>query len=87
MRIQEVFFSCTTIRVHFTQTDLHFDVADKDGFDQEFYQTRIEELRSDIRVVAFKKFCSNEPKPDDVDSFKERYETDILPNNLFAAHK
>ncbi|MBJ8055050.1 hypothetical protein JDS87_24665 [Bacillus cereus] len=62
-----------------SQTELHFDVADKDGFDQEFYQTRIEELRSDIRVVAFKKFCSNEPKPDDVESFKERYETAILP--------
>ena len=37
-----------------SQTELHFDVADKDGFDQELYQTRIEELRSDIRVVAFK---------------------------------
>lgn len=62
-----------------SQTELHFDVADKDGFDQELYQTRIEELRSDIRVVAFKKFCSNEPKPDDLESFKERYETAILP--------
>ncbi|MGQ4286599.1 hypothetical protein ACS4JF_18795 [Bacillus thuringiensis] len=62
-----------------SQTELHFDVADKEGFDQELYQTRIEELRSDIRVVAFKKFCSNEPTPDDLESFKERYETAILP--------
>lgn len=62
-----------------SQTELHFDVADKDGFNQEFYQTRIEELRNDIRVVAFKKFCSNEPTPDDLESFKERYETTILP--------
>ncbi|MED1304772.1 hypothetical protein BK704_10730 [[Bacillus thuringiensis] serovar konkukian] len=62
-----------------SQTELHFDVADKEGFDQGFYQTRIEELRNDIRVVAFKKFCSNEPAPDDLESFKERYETAILP--------
>ncbi|OLR23052.1 hypothetical protein, partial [Bacillus cereus] len=62
-----------------SQTGLHFDIADKNGFDQELYQTRIEELRSDIRVVAFKKFCSNEPTPDDLESFKERYETAILP--------
>nr|WP_255302491.1 hypothetical protein [Bacillus toyonensis] len=62
-----------------SQTELHFDVADKDGFDQEFYQKRIEELRNDIRLVAFKKFCSNEPTPDDLESFKERYEPAILP--------
>ncbi|PDY47470.1 hypothetical protein [Bacillus pseudomycoides] len=62
-----------------SQTELHFDVADKDGFDQAFYQERIEELRNDIRVVAFKKFCSNEATPDDLESFKERYETAILP--------
>ena len=47
--------------------------------DLAFYQSRIEELRNDIRVVAFKKFCSNEPTPDDLESFKERYETAILP--------
>ncbi len=62
-----------------SQTELHFDVADKEGFDQKFYQIRIEELRNDIRVVAFKKFCSNEPTPDDLESFKERYKTVILP--------
>lgn len=62
-----------------SQTELHFDVADKGGFDLEFYQNRIEELQNDIRVVAFKKFCSNEPAPDDLESFKERYETAILP--------
>lgn len=62
-----------------SQTELHFDVADKEGFDLAFYQSRIEELRNDIRVIAFKKFCSNEPTPDDLESFKERYETAVLP--------
>lgn len=62
-----------------SQTELHFDVADKDGFDQAFYQKRIDELQNDIRVVAFKKLCGNEPEPKDLESFHERYETFILP--------
>ncbi|WP_144509038.1 hypothetical protein [Bacillus mycoides] len=62
-----------------SQTELHFDVADKEGFDQELYQTRIEELRSDIRVVAFKKLCEKEPEPKDLESFEKRYQAVILP--------
>ncbi|MFK4427592.1 hypothetical protein [Bacillus sp. RC51] len=37
------------------KTELHFEVADKEGFNQKLYEERIEELRNNIRVVAFKK--------------------------------
>ncbi|OUC01049.1 hypothetical protein BK784_13490 [Bacillus thuringiensis serovar medellin] len=62
-----------------SQTELHYDVADKKGFDKAFYEERIESLRNDIRVVSFKKLCENEPAPEDLDLFKQRYETIILP--------
>ena len=62
-----------------SQTELHFDVADKEGFDKAFYEGRIESLRNDIRVVSFKKLCENEPAPEDLELFKQRYETVILP--------
>ncbi|MGG3652562.1 hypothetical protein ABES36_14155 [Bacillus pseudomycoides] len=62
-----------------SQTELHFDVADKEGFDLAFYQNQINELRNDIRVIAFKKLCANEPEPTDLELFKKRYETVILP--------
>ena len=62
-----------------SQTELHYDVADKEGFDKSFYEGRIESLRNDIRVVSFKKLCKNEPKPEDLELFKQRYETIILP--------
>jgi len=62
-----------------SQTELHYDVADKEGFDKSFYEGRIESLRNDIRVVSFKKLCENEPKPEDLELFKQRYETIILP--------
>ncbi|MDG1634192.1 MULTISPECIES: hypothetical protein [Bacillus] len=62
-----------------TQTELHYDVADKEGFDKAFYEGCIESLRNDIRVVSFKKLCENEPAPEDLELFKQRYETIILP--------
>ncbi|MBJ8030714.1 hypothetical protein [Bacillus cereus group sp. N21] len=62
-----------------SNTELHFDVADKDGFDKAYYQNQIDELRYDIRVISFKKLCANEPEPTDLESFKKRYETIILP--------
>ncbi|PFS40798.1 hypothetical protein COK65_18750 [Bacillus thuringiensis] len=62
-----------------SQTELHYDVADKEGFDKAFYEERIESLRNDIRVVSFKKLCENEPAPEDLELFKQRYETIILP--------
>ncbi|HDR6245967.1 TPA: hypothetical protein QCU24_003750 [Bacillus cereus] len=62
-----------------SQTELHYDVADKEGFDKAFYEGRIESLRNDIRVVSFKKLCENEPAPEDLELFKQRYETIILP--------
>lgn len=62
-----------------SQTELHFDVADKDGFDQVFYQKRIDELKNDIRVADFRKLCENEPDPKDLESFQKRYEAMILP--------
>ncbi|PEE38113.1 hypothetical protein CN271_32425 [Bacillus cereus] len=61
------------------QTELHYDVADKEGFDKAFYEGRIESLRNDIRVVSFKKLCENEPAPENLELFKQRYETIILP--------
>ncbi|PHE31212.1 hypothetical protein [Bacillus toyonensis] len=62
-----------------SQTELHYDVADKEGFDKAFYEGRIESLRNDIRVVSFKKLCENEPAPENLELFKQRYETIILP--------
>ncbi|OBW56043.1 hypothetical protein [Bacillus cereus] len=62
-----------------SQTELHYDVADKEGFDKAFYEGCIESLRNDIRVVSFKKLCENEPAPEDLELFKQRYETIILP--------
>lgn len=62
-----------------SQTELHYDVADKEGFDKAFYEGCIESLRNDIRVVSFKKLCENEPAPEDLELFKQRYEAIILP--------
>ncbi|MBJ7961448.1 hypothetical protein JDS77_27930 [Bacillus cereus group sp. N28] len=62
-----------------SQTELHYDVADKEGFDKAFYEERIDSLQNDIRVLSFRKLCDNEPAPEDLELFKERYETVILP--------
>ncbi|MCG3797450.1 hypothetical protein [Bacillus toyonensis] len=62
-----------------SQTELHYDVADKEGFDKAFYEERIDSLRNDIRIMSFKKLCENEPAPEDLELFKQRYETIILP--------
>ncbi|MED1406000.1 hypothetical protein P4U07_25000 [Bacillus mycoides] len=62
-----------------SQTELHYDLADKEGFDKEFFEKRIDSLRNDIRVLSFKKLCENEPAPEDLELFKQRYETIILP--------
>ncbi|WP_305928059.1 hypothetical protein [Bacillus mycoides] len=62
-----------------SQTELHYDVADKEGFDKAFYKERIDSLQNDIRVLSFKKLCENEPAPEDLELFKQRYETIILP--------
>ncbi len=62
-----------------SQTELHYDVADKEGFDKAFYDERIDSLQNDIRVLSFKKLCENEPAPEDLELFKQRYETIILP--------
>ncbi|KAB2429195.1 hypothetical protein ACQCWJ_26990 [Bacillus thuringiensis] len=62
-----------------SQTELHYDVADKEGFDKAFYEERIDSLQNDIRVLSFKKLCENEPAPEDLELFKQRYETIILP--------
>ncbi len=64
---------------HRSQTELHYDVADKEGFDKAFYEERIDSLQNDIRVLSFKKLCENEPAPEDLELFKQRYETIILP--------
>nr|WP_242477444.1 hypothetical protein [Bacillus cereus group sp. N8] len=57
-----------------SQTELHYDVADKEGFDKTFYEERIDLLQNDIRMISFKKLCDNEPAPEDLELFKERYE-------------
>lgn len=62
-----------------SQTELHYDVADKGGFDKSFYEERINSLQNDIRVISFRKLCDNEPAPGELELFKERYETIILP--------
>ncbi|AZJ24786.1 hypothetical protein CT694_35805 (plasmid) [Bacillus wiedmannii bv. thuringiensis] len=62
-----------------SQTELHYDVADKEGFNKAFYDERIDSLQNDIRVLSFKKLCENEPAPEDLELFKQRYETIILP--------
>ncbi|HDV8363765.1 TPA: hypothetical protein RKT18_004901 [Bacillus cereus] len=62
-----------------SQTELHYDVADKEGFDKAFYEERINSLRNDIRVISFKNLCENEPAPEDLELFKQRYETIVLP--------
>ncbi|WP_242312063.1 hypothetical protein [Bacillus cereus group sp. BfR-BA-01331] len=62
-----------------SQTELHYEVADKEGFDKTFYEERIDLLQNDIRMISFKKLCDNEPAPEDLELFKERYETVILP--------
>lgn len=62
-----------------SQTELHYDVADKEGFDKAIYEERIDSLQNDIRVISFRKLCDNEPAPEDLELFKERYETVILP--------
>ncbi|OUB64374.1 hypothetical protein [Bacillus thuringiensis] len=62
-----------------SQTELHYDVADKEGFDKAFYEEHVDSLRNDIRVISFKKLCENEPAPKDLELFKQRYETIFLP--------
>lgn len=62
-----------------SQTELHYDVADKEGFDKDFYDERIDSLQNDIRVISFKKLCENEPAPEDLGLFRQRYETIFLP--------
>ncbi|PRS98677.1 hypothetical protein C6352_30850 [Bacillus thuringiensis] len=62
-----------------SQTELHYDVADKEGVDKAFYEKCIDTLQNDIRVLSFKKLCENEPAPEDLELFKQRYETIILP--------
>ncbi|PFV87499.1 hypothetical protein [Bacillus thuringiensis] len=62
-----------------SQTELHYDVADKEGFDKNFYEERINSLQNDIRVISFRKLCDNESAPKDLELFKQRYETIILP--------
>lgn len=62
-----------------SQTELHYDVADKAGFDKAFYEECIDSLQNDIRVLSFRKLCDNEPAPEDLELFKQRYETIILP--------
>ncbi|PFO08100.1 hypothetical protein COJ79_28340 [Bacillus thuringiensis] len=62
-----------------SQTELHYDVADKEGFDKNFYEERINSLQNDIRVISFRKLCDNESAPEDLELFKQRYETIILP--------
>ncbi|KAB2355900.1 hypothetical protein [Bacillus toyonensis] len=62
-----------------SQTELHYDVADKEGFDKAFYEERIDSLQNDIRVLSFEKLCENEPAPENLELFKQRYETIILP--------
>lgn len=62
-----------------SQTELHYDVADKEGFDKNFYEKRINSLQNDIRVISFRKLCDNESAPEDLELFKQRYETIILP--------
>ncbi|EEK91808.1 MULTISPECIES: hypothetical protein [Bacillus] len=60
---------------------LHYDENDRHGFDKSIYQKKIRSLQNDIRVVSFKKFCSNEPvpNPENLEAFKNRYETVVLP--------
>lgn len=63
-----------------TKTTLHYDENDRDGFNKGIYQERSQSLKNDIRVVAFKKFCSNEEGPgDDIATFKQRFETVVIP--------
>uniref|UniRef100_UPI001EDFEFAD hypothetical protein n=1 Tax=Bacillus thuringiensis TaxID=1428 RepID=UPI001EDFEFAD len=62
-----------------SQTELHYDVADKEGFDKAFYEERIKSLQNDIRVLSFKNLCENEPAPENLELFKQRYETIFLP--------
>ncbi|QHV47641.1 hypothetical protein C1N66_32135 (plasmid) [Bacillus cereus] len=62
-----------------SQTELHYDVADKEGFDKNFYEERINSLQNDICVISFRKLCDNESAPEDLELFKQRYETIILP--------
>ncbi|MGX5519308.1 hypothetical protein [Bacillus cereus] len=64
---------------HRSQTELHYDVGDKEGFDKAFYEERIDSLRNDIRLISFKKLCENEPAPEDLELFQQRYETIVLP--------
>jgi len=43
------------------------------------YEERIDSLRNDICVISFKKLCENEPAPEDLELFKQRYKTIVLP--------
>ncbi len=62
-----------------SQTELHYEVADKEGFDKAFYEERIGSLRNDIRLISFKKLCENETASEDLELFQQRYETIVLP--------
>ena len=44
-----------------SQIELHYDVADKEGFDKAFYEERIDSLRNDIRVISFKSYVRMNP--------------------------
>ncbi|MGE6553423.1 hypothetical protein ACQKFK_32405 [Bacillus mycoides] len=61
------------------KTQLHYDVSDGNGFNKKEYVRRIHSLQQDIRVAAFRKFCSQEKVLEDFEAFKKRYEATILP--------
>ncbi|MEI4617348.1 hypothetical protein, partial [Bacillus cereus] len=61
------------------KTHLHYDIGDAKGFHKKEYLRRIYSLQHDIRVLSFRKFCSQENTIGDFEEFKNRYETAILP--------
>lgn len=62
------------------ESTLHYDENDRKGFNKDVYQEKIYSLKNDIRVVSFKKFCSNEEGPgDDILAFKQRFENVVVP--------
>ncbi|HFU7090037.1 TPA: hypothetical protein ACGN8S_005180 [Bacillus cereus] len=62
-----------------TESILHYDLENTNGFDLSTYESRIHSLQNDIRLEAFKKFLSLQSMPKNIDEAELFFNAEILP--------
>lgn len=62
-----------------TESTLHYDLENTNGFDLSTYESRIHSLQNDIRLEAFKKFLSLQSMPKSIDEAELFFNAEILP--------